>query len=81
MNPPSINHSQSDRGGPFGFRTIGRLVKQHFTQLFTLINDLELTTSSLTVAGPFGFRTIGRLVNYLFQSTTSINHLDEPFPV
>ncbi|KUM56193.1 hypothetical protein ACN42_g11027, partial [Penicillium freii] len=62
---------QSDRGGLYSFRTIGRLVNQHsmnhLDQLPTSntppLRSIASSTkfTSLTVAG-FGFRTIGRLV-------------------
>ncbi|KAJ5853380.1 hypothetical protein N7534_005923 [Penicillium rubens] len=71
----------SDRGGPSGFRTIGRLVSQ-----LDSINHLDpppryhpprSTTSSLTVAGS-GFRTIGRLVNPSTSTPHLDHHLDQP---
>ncbi|KAJ5469869.1 hypothetical protein N7530_007226 [Penicillium desertorum] len=94
----SVNQSQPDRGGPLGFRTIGRLSDRgglrlqdnrqtgeaiHFTQLSTLINDLELTTSSLTVAGP---TASGQPADWLitplhptsFYRPTSTNHFNKP---
>ncbi|KAJ5829796.1 uncharacterized protein N7525_008049 [Penicillium rubens] len=84
--PTSINHPQSDRGGPLSFRTIGRLVNQ-YTSINPSINTSSLTVAGLlasgqsadclTVAGS-GFRTIGRLVNLSTSTPHLDHHLDQP---
>jgi hypothetical protein len=48
QSTPPINLSQSDRGGPFGFRTIGRLVEQPLRST-TSINPIQRSEQQLPV--------------------------------
>ncbi|KUM60550.1 hypothetical protein ACN42_g6580 [Penicillium freii] len=78
MNMSIIHCNQSDRGGLYSFRTIGRLVNQPSINHFEPPSTSNYppfrtpTSTSLTVAGS-GFRTIGRLVNQ-----PSMNHFEPP---
>ena len=73
-----ITHFQSDRGGPFGFRTIGRLVRQlsHFDP--PLRSPTPTNHFQSDRGGPSGFRTIGRLGSQCTSITTSLDHLNRP---
>ncbi|KZN89119.1 hypothetical protein EN45_077130 [Penicillium chrysogenum] len=75
--PTSINHPQSDRGGPLSFRTIGRLVNQ-YTSINPSINTSSLTVAGLLASGQSADWTIGRLVNLSTSTPHLDHHLDQP---